>query len=248
MRFRVCLVPFPLGGRPVLPYNYQYAVSSMIYDKLITTDPQYKELHDSTGFKFFTFSRLEVPRRRPRKDGLVILSNDVYLWFSSVDGNLARRLANALLKSGHVTIAGLDFAVVKVTVPREFRPREEGETLFTTMSPIVLKTVIEGDGRFQQWDLSPVEDRDEFCRALVRNLERKYTEYYGRPPRGSVEVTAIRRAHHKRIEVNGTYHRAHMMDIALRGDPDLIRFGYDCGLGQKNSMGFGMVGCRRAGL
>lgn len=32
-----------------------------------------------------------------------------------------------------------------------------------------------------------------------------------------------------------------MMDLILGGDLDLIEFAYDVGIGEKNSMGFGMV-------
>ena len=49
----------------------------------------------------------------------------------------------------------------------------------------------------------------------------------------------------KRIAIlkdpNITYHRAYMMDLILEGDLDLINFAYDVGLGEKNSMGFGMI-------
>ena len=49
----------------------------------------------------------------------------------------------------------------------------------------------------------------------------------------------------KRITIpkgpNTTYHRAYMMDLILEWDLDLIEFAYDVGLGEKNSMGFGMI-------
>ena len=49
----------------------------------------------------------------------------------------------------------------------------------------------------------------------------------------------------KRISVpkgdNTTHHRAYMMDLILEGDADLIEFAYDVGIGEKNSMGFGMI-------
>ena len=49
----------------------------------------------------------------------------------------------------------------------------------------------------------------------------------------------------KRISINKgsqtTYHRAYMMDLILEGDIELIEFAYDVGLGEKNSIGFGMV-------
>ena len=49
----------------------------------------------------------------------------------------------------------------------------------------------------------------------------------------------------KRISINKgnatTHHRAYMMDLILEGDLDLIEFAYDVGIGEKNSMGFGMI-------
>ena len=32
-----------------------------------------------------------------------------------------------------------------------------------------------------------------------------------------------------------------MMEFEIEADPRLIQFAYDCGLGERNSMGFGMV-------
>ena len=55
----------------------------------------------------------------------------------------------------------------------------------------------------------------------------------------------MRNVKRKRIMIpkgpNTTYHRAYMMDMILEGDIDLIEFAYDVGLGEKNSMGFGMI-------
>lgn len=38
-----------------------------------------------------------------------------------------------------------------------------------------------------------------------------------------------------------TFHRAYLMDLILKGDPKLINFAYDVGVGEKGSMGFGMI-------
>ena len=55
----------------------------------------------------------------------------------------------------------------------------------------------------------------------------------------------MRNVKRKRIAIDThektTYHRAYMMDLILEGDIDLINFAYDVGLGEKNSMGFGMI-------
>ncbi|HEY9186303.1 MAG TPA: CRISPR-associated endoribonuclease Cas6, partial [Ignavibacteria bacterium] len=48
-------------------------------------------------------------------------------------------------------------------------------------------------------------------------------------------------ARRRRINIKGNYHRCFMMNFKMEADPRLIKFAYDCGLGEKNSMGFGMV-------
>jgi CRISPR-associated endoribonuclease Cas6 len=48
-------------------------------------------------------------------------------------------------------------------------------------------------------------------------------------------------ARRRRINIKGNYHRCFMMNFEMKADPRLVEFAYDCGLGEKNSMGFGMV-------
>lgn len=38
-----------------------------------------------------------------------------------------------------------------------------------------------------------------------------------------------------------TFNRAYIVNLTIKADPDLIDFAYGVGLGEKNSMGFGMI-------
>jgi CRISPR-associated endoribonuclease Cas6 len=212
----------------------------MLYNLMIGAEPELKHLHDSKEFKYFTFSRLEVPRRRALSQGLVLLSDDAYLWVSSPDDRLVRLLGKRMLESQELSIASVNFSIAGIDL---LAPLDSmGDEQFTTMSPIVLRTVREDGGTKRTWDLSP--DDDEFAGNLIKNLERKYATYTGEASKGITEVTEISNCHSKRIEIDGIYHRAHMMDISMRGPPEVLKFAYDCGLGEKNSMGFGMVRLR----
>jgi len=51
----------------------------------------------------------------------------------------------------------------------------------------------------------------------------------------------MKTAKRRRIEIKGDFHRGYMMEFEMEADVRLIRFAYDCGLGERNSMGFGMV-------
>ena len=54
-------------------------------------------------------------------------------------------------------------------------------------------------------------------------------------------IPDIKTAKRRRIDIKGDYHRCYMMNFEIEADPKLIEFSYDCGLGEKNSMGFGMI-------
>lgn len=125
------------------------------------------------------------------------------------------------------------------------QPKFQKKMKLKTMSPIIVRIKREDD---RIWDLNPGDLR--FYTALQQNLIRKYNsfhedvdvydgdEYVKIVP----EMKSVKR---KRITIdkNGipTYHRAYLMHFALESDERLIKFGYDSGFGEKNSMGFGMV-------
>ncbi len=243
MRFRVTLAPWRRNGRPPrLSYSYQYGIAAMLYDLLRSGGPEYDALHARRGYKFFTFSRLEAPRRRATPEGLVILSNDAYLWFSSPDAHLARILAHGITMSESVEFGGVRFSVLGLSSPGRITFTDE-EVTFTTLSPIVLRRHEETPAGPRVIDMGP--DDPEYAERLMLNLVKKYTAFYGHPPKRTPSVVDIPRSKNVRIEIKGTFHKAHLMDITLEGSPDVLGFAYDCGLGEKNAMGCGMIACRR---
>ncbi len=110
------------------------------------------------------------------------------------------------------------------------------------MSPVVA-IIKRDDGKIR--DLNPGDLR--FYTALQQNLIKKYNSFYGDYDGDEYvkvvpEMNSVKR---KRITIdkNGTptHHRAYLMHFEMEADPKLVKFAYDCGLGEKNSMGFGMV-------
>jgi len=111
-----------------------------------------------------------------------------------------------------------------------------------TMSPVITRIKRE-DGKI--WDLNPGDLR--FYTALQQNLIRKYNSFYDDVYDGDEyvkivpEMGSVKR---KRITIEknrtATYHRAYLMHFEIEADERLVKFMYDCGAGEKNSMGFGM--------
>ena len=122
----------------------------------------------------------------------------------------------------------------------EFNEKSE----FKTISPINIRDTKEIDGKLKRIDLPP---SDKFFKSIETNLIKKYcsfnnVKYTDKKIKVYSEMGNVKR---KRITIpkgpNTTYHRAYMMDLILEGNIDLIKFAYDVGLGEKNSMGFGMI-------
>jgi CRISPR-associated endoribonuclease Cas6 len=116
---------------------------------------------------------------------------------------------------------------------------------FKTISPIIARTKKEINGELKTRELTPTDQK--FYENLEKNLVRKYNQFYDKEKKmDNIKISSdMKFVKRKRIAIEKdkvkTYHRAFMMDINIEGDLDLIKFGYNCGIGEKNSLGFGMI-------
>ena len=226
------------NGEYRIPFNYNYQLSSLIYRKIADLDLA-NELHISSDFKFFTFSQIYIPRRRITKNGIISRDGKLHFYISSPNDYLIQSMVEAYLEDLEVTFRGDRLQVHEVELLK--KPEFKKSAEFKTMSPVMAR--IKRDDRI--WDLNPGDL--QFYTALQKNLLNKYRAFHGSyngdeylkiaPDMGSVKRKRIT------IKKDGleTYHRAYQMRFMAEGDPRLLEFMYDCGLGEKNSMGFGMV-------
>jgi CRISPR-associated endoribonuclease Cas6 len=114
---------------------------------------------------------------------------------------------------------------------------------FRCLSPIILRTRRIADNKEIVWDLSPQET--EFKESLAGNLLRRYVDYHNKSPDSSkFEVEEIRAVKRCRIRIKDTYNRAHFMEFTVNSNPALLEFAYQAGVGERNSLGFGMIEVR----
>ncbi|MDF1541364.1 MAG: CRISPR-associated endoribonuclease Cas6, partial [Candidatus Thorarchaeota archaeon] len=208
MRFRATLAPIPTRDRPLLRYDYQYEIGAMIYKTLRNDQPDVADqLHESRRYKPYTFSRLEIPRRRTTKLGIRILCNDTYLWFSSPIRELCFAVANSLMNRLELSFSGLDFRIVNIQMLDDSTKVNNGGR-FTTLSPVILRTMKETGESSKTWDLSPTDDK--FKPNLRSNILKRYRSFTGKEPSEDLEVGEIDNIHQKRIWIKDTSHRAYM--------------------------------------
>ncbi len=142
-----------------------------------------------------------------------------------------------------ITINGNDFTMTNIVMLKE--PKFTNKMEFRTMSPIVVNSYKQINGELRNWDLSP--DDKNFFPFIERNLINKYNQFFNEElSEDSIKVSSnMENVKKKRIMVKRNRLQQHyvcyMMDITLEGDPKVIKFAYDCGLSNKNSIGFGMI-------
>ena len=234
-----------------LPINYNYFLTGVIYQFLKESDPEYADFLHQDGyelenrrFKLFTFSQLMAKRREIRGEQIHFRSPLTWCVSSSQEHFLAN-FAAALMGSGILQIERHKLRVQDVEVLRQ--PRFGPQMTFRCLSPITMSTKRERDDELVTHYCLP--DDPQFSDLVRQNLIRKHEAVHQQPPeeksfamtfdqayidKGKGRVTRL-------VDFKGTKIRGIMSPFHVIGAPALIRIGYECGFGDKNSMGFGMV-------
>lgn len=240
-----------IGEGISLPINYNYSLSGVIYQFLRESDPEYAQFLHQDGyevenrrFKLFTFSQLMAKRREIRGDQIHFRSPLTWYVSSSQEPFLAN-FAAALMGTGILQIERHRLRVRDVEVLHQ--PRFGPQMTFRCLSPITMSTKRERAHQLVTHYCLP--DDPQFSELVRQNLIRKYEAVYRQSPtEESFAMTFDQTYIDKRkgrvtrlVDYKGTKIRGVVTPLHVIGAPELIRVGYECGFGDKNSMGFGMV-------
>lgn len=222
----------------LIPFNYNHILSAIIYRKIADLDLAAK-LHFSKDFKFFTFSQIYFSDWKRIKQGIISKDGKFSFYISSPNDNLIKSLVEGHLENTEVDFKGTKLLVEQIELLK--KPKFKEKMKMRTMSPVSASIKREVDGKLKIWDLGPGDER--FYESVQKNLVNKYVSFYGDFD-GSKWVRLrpdMKTAKRRRIEIKGDFHRGYMMEFEMEADARLLEFAYDCGLGERNSMGFGMV-------
>ncbi len=240
-----------IGDGIRLPINYNYFLTGVIYQFLRESDPEYAQFLHQDGyelenrhFKLFTFSQLMAKRREIRGDQIHFRSP--LTWYvSSSQEPFLQNFAASLMQTGILQIERQRLRVRDVEVLRQ--PHFERQMTFRCLSPITMSTVRERADKLVTHYCLP--DDPQFSELVRQNLIRKYEAVHQQPPEEkSFAMTFDQEYIDKRkgrvtrlVNFKGTKIRGVVSPFHVIGAPKLIHIGYECGFGDKNSMGFGMA-------
>lgn len=256
MRFKLSLqLQAKIMGNEI-PINYQYPLQSAIYHILSSCDLEFSTwLHENgyqknsgKRFKLFTFSNLIVPNYGidKERERLIIKSNIVNLYVSFLPEKSTQKFIQGLFEHQIIQIAdyisGAQFVVreIQLLPPLEYNP----DTVFKTLSPICIS---QRNERNNMDYLSPNDPHYELgilTGLLARYNVIKGNAFFGEtychihiltPPKSTLVRIKAGTPHETRV-------RGYRYKFKIDLPKELMEIAYESGLGEKGSMGFGMIG------
>ena len=214
----------------VIGYNYNFALSALIYRMLARHDFSYsRELHEGRGIKHFTFSPIEF-----RKAGFGRKITMEKKRFSFILSSSRDKLIEAFLNyddQKHLLVTPGGSIRFKISEVELSKPVITGNT-FRLLSPLAIN--IRKNGK--EYFLAPHEEG--YSRLLFENLIKKAGKQESdyNPDDFRFEVLS------KNPQSKFINHvKGYLYDFKIICPKELIKVGVVDGFGVKNSQGFGFV-------
>lgn len=190
----------------------------------------------------FTFSQLYFDQYFISAEGIHNQGQSVYWYVSSPKFYLLEGMMRGLKANGLINIGDFTMQVQEIEVIGDPDINEVME--FSCMSPITLTSSQEFEGRSRY---GRIEDVD-FIEYLRKDLISKYYQVHDSLPTDESIDFVFNRHYMKNrrrvtrlVDFNGVKILGYMIPFKVKGNPELIRIGYQLGFGHRNKCGFGMV-------
>lgn len=252
MRLRLMLSIQSCRGKKEIPINYQYPLHSAIYDILSKSDVEFTtHLHDH-GYqynggkihKLFAFSNLIVPRPGiaidKERERLIIKSDTVYLYISFQPEKDTQHFIQGIFAQQSFRIydqlSELEFIIQEVQVmpPLEY----SSEEVFNTLSPVCIS--LRNDKGHMDY-LRP--DHPLYETGILTGLLSRYQTITGKEYEGEkyCRLKLLNEPKSALINIKGIRVRGFRYKFQIELPEPLMQIVWESGVGEKGSMGFGMI-------
>lgn len=228
-----------------IPIDYDAYVLSLIKTGLSATNPDlFKDMYGKPTQKCYSTS-LFFPNATFNQDSIVLNEDgEMKLFFSTENMNLAINYYNAFIHLNHLNAEKLPFghkyfADVRKLYTVPLPKITKNKVLFKTMSPIVLRN---SDGRFISCPSDATKEKiAEFNKSLRRNTFNKLQN-------NAQLASTVKTLIFKPIKARKTVRKSFGLNIEctkgifeLAGNPTLLNYVQESGLGEKTGTFSGMI-------
>lgn len=244
----------------MLPTNYNYEVSSLIYYIMSQAGPKFTQwlhrrgfsLDGTKRFKFFNFSRLYFTEKEIQGDVIKAQGNFRLLFSSPIDESIITNFVSGMMENSEFYYLGNKDVGTKIKISSVKilpYPKFERTMKYIMLSPTVV-SVQNKDKRIVY--LYP--DNQKTIDSLTNNIVDKYEIIYMKKNPYEINLKFDEEYLNKKkveevmklvtIKVNKENQaklKGFMLPIIIEADPVIQKLIYETGIGEKNSLGFGML-------
>lgn len=252
IKLKLQIQPEVLGR--AIPINYQYELSAAIYRVLAGANDEYSSwLHENgfmsggKKFKLFTYSRLIIPdyTLNVEQQRIIINSDHVFLYISFLPDKSTKTFLKGLFSECVMQIGDSFSAVQFVATDVDILPPEafNNHTVFETLSPICV-SVRQENGKPKY--LAPSDSG--YKEGILAGLLARYKAFYGADYGGEIyldmKIESTPKSELVKIKAGTpqqTFVRGYRYRFSMSLPEELMTIAYECGIGEKGSLGFGMI-------
>lgn len=253
----------PLHKNYIVPFNYNYQISSAIYRIFQNSSPEFSYwLHakgwigsDNKPIKMFNFSKLFFQEVNADNDILIAKGYCKFFLTSPIEEKIIQHFILGIMHSNDLIITSkkseAKFRIISADIIPN--PNFSDNMKFIMLSPTTSSITIEKEGKKSIQYLLP--DSKEIKKALIKNLQKKYELIYQQKYNGNIELDFDWDYINKRGGVekitklitvkedtkNEIKIRGFICPIIVNATSEINKIAYELGIGEKNSLGFGML-------
>lgn len=258
MRFKLTLTVDERAFGNILPLNYQYEQSAVIYRILSYAGGEFSTWLHNNGFtlgnkkfKLFTFSRLIVPQYGidTQRQVMRIQSKTVEWMISFLPEIATEKFITGVFKNQTFQLGNknyvVQFRIKEIKILPEPVFREDGME-FRSLSPVCISR------RTPDLKIKYLSPEDPIAKtAFLQSLLNRYEAFYGQPyplPPGEINYDLKILTPPKPVLITikaglpeETKIRGYLCNFRVIAPAPLLKILYNSGAGEKGSLGFGCV-------
>ena len=215
----------------LLPFDHQEHVAKYFYNILKRMKSKYPFVDHLKKMTNYTFSYIMSKQREVLKDGIKIYG-EPYIIVSSPNEKFLRFFTNGLYEYPNLKVGKLELKIENINMMNKENPNGKPLTL---LSPLILKKKVGN----KIWFVLP--EQEDFNKILEDKLRKRYKMFYENDAPADPLIIKFKEIKTKRHKVFGKYYRGCLGKLYLSGNPELVKFAYDSGIGENTNYGFGLL-------
>lgn len=236
-------------GNISLPRGYNEYLQALIYGHL--NDREAKWLHDkgyafeNRRFRLFVISDILEKGKFDNTKKVMNYRRNISFYVSSPVDWILEQIAKNIINSEYVLLGNNRLRVNSVGVMKS-PVIENGSVKVKTLSPVEVHSTFEREGGGKQTHYySPFEK--QFEELVNQNIRKKWKAFYKEDCPYMLKIRPLFKGNrNERIRFFGAGRDKTVIKgwegfFRIEGDPQLLAFALDAGIGSRNSQGFGMV-------